>query len=226
MNKKTATKILKKVITDYDMISQEFSQTRQHGWKEFEKYLPHLKKTDKIVDLGCGNGRFFTFLKKHGLTNYIGIDNNQKFLDLAKIQQKEARFIKGDLAKTPLANKSQNVATAIASFHHLPTVNLRKKSLREIQRILKANGTLIISVWNLFQPKYKKYIWISRLMSILSLGKYAPRDTFIPWGKTGVKRYYYAFTQKELQDLLENSNFKVVKQYLGNNIVMICRKIK
>jgi hypothetical protein len=90
-------------------------------------------------------------------------------------------------------------------------------------RILKEKGTLIITVWNLFQPKYKKYIWKSRLRHILSFGKYDSRDTFIPWGKTGVNRYYYAFKPKEFIKLVDNK-FEIIKEIKGNNLIYICRK--
>lgn len=227
MKEQTTKQLLTKVINDYDAIAGEFSNTRQSRWKEFKIFLKYMKNSQRIADLGCGNGRFYDFLKQNRKIKYTGIDNSKNLLNLAKIKFKNdsnCQFLEGDLLKTGLKTNSANTVTAIASFHHLPGKITREKSLREIQRILKKNGIFMVSVWNLFQPKYKKYVWKARLKHILSLGKYDWRDTLIPWGKSGVKRYYYAFKPAELQKLLEENNFKVLEKIIDNNLVFICRK--
>lgn len=224
MHFKTAEKILKKVQKDYDQISEEFHQTRQKQWKEFEKFLPYMENGETVADLGCGNGRFYKFLNQHRKVNYIGIDNSKNLLEEAKKQFSKVKFLEGNLLKIPLKDSSIKIAVAIASFHHIPSKKLRAKSLKEIYRILKLKGKFIITVWNLFQPKYIKYIWQARLKHIYTLGKYDSRDTFIPWGKSEVKRYYYAFKRKELKNLLEKNGFIILEEHFDNNIVFICQK--
>jgi len=224
MREKTAIRLLKKVVKDYSEIAEEFDQTRKNKWEEFDKFLKHIKDKNIVADIGCGNGRFYEFLKKHKTTKYIGIDNNKKLLEKAKKEQ-DAKFIKGDILKIPLKKESVNVALEIASLHHIPSAKLRKKAVKEANRILKKNGIFIVSVWNLFQPKYKKYIRKAFIKSFLTLGKYDPRDTFIPWAKK-TERYYYAFKENELQELLEKYGFEILEKEKNNNIVFICRKKK
>lgn len=224
MKEKVAQKLLKKVIKDYSHISEDFDQTRQHQWKEFEAFLPYLKENSSVVDIGCGNGRFYKFLKEKLKTHYTGIDNNPELIKIAKKTFKEANFIQGDLLKIPLKTASIDTALEIASLHHIPTKKLRLEAIKELYRILKNNGIAIITVWNLFQPKYKKYVWKARLKSLF--GKYEARDTFIPWSKTGINRYYYAFKAQELRNLLEKQGFEVIKETHGNNFVFICKKLK
>ncbi len=222
MRDKTAEQLLKKIKRDYGKIAEEFNQTRQSDWKEFKSFLKYIKDNDFIADLGCGNGRFYDFIKRHRKIKYIGIDNSKKLLEHARA--KKAKFIHGDLLNLPLEDRDVDIAVAIASLHHIPSKGLRKRVTQEMCRILKKEGTLIISNWNLFQPKYKKYIWKARLRHILSFGKYDWRDTFIPWGKSGVKRYYYAFTEKELRKLLTHNGFKIVKERINRNFTFICKK--
>ncbi|MBU1151196.1 methyltransferase domain-containing protein [Patescibacteria group bacterium] len=224
MQYKKAQTQLAKTVEDYNNISQEFNTTRQYSWKEFELFLPHIKGKS-LADLGCGNGRFFKFIqeKKPELI-YTGIDNSPALINYAKKQNPKANFQLGNLQNIPLTDNSQNTAVSIASFHHLPHPKMRQKALQEIHRILAKDGILIISVWNLFQPKYKKYIWQARLRTLLSLGQYHPRDTFIPWAKTGIKRYYYAFKEQELRNLLSKAGFKILESHIDRNILIICQK--
>ncbi len=219
----TAKKLLKKVSKDYEKISEEFDKTRNLPWEEFEEFLRVIKNNQSLLDLGCGNGRFYEFIKDKRKVNYLGLDNSKSLLVKAKKEHPEAKFIKGNLLNIP-SKKKFDVIVSIASFHHIPSKKLRKKVLIEIQKKLKKNGIFILSVWNLFQPKYKKYVWKSRIKSILSLKKYDFRDTFIPWGKTGIKRYYFAFKQNELRKLLTENNFEILKESKNNNLVFICRK--
>lgn len=224
MREKTAISLLKKVIKDYTEISEEFDQTRKTKWEEFDIFLKYIKDKNTVADVGCGNGRFYEFLKRHKTTKYIGIDNNKKLLEKAK-KEKDAKFIKGDLLKIPLGKESVNIVLEIASLHHIPSKKLREKAIKEGNRILKKNGIFIVSVWNLFQPKYKKYIRKAFLKAILTLGKYDTRDAFIPWAKK-TERYYYAFKEDELEKLLKKTGFEILEKEKNNNIVFICRKKK
>lgn len=223
MNEKTAQKILKKVAKDFNTISDEFDKTRKSDWKEFNSFLPYIKNGDFLVDVGCGNGRFYNFIKNHKKIKYLGIDNSKKLLDHAS-HYEGAKFVKANMLKLPLESDKTDVVTAIASLHHIPSKNFRKQTIKEIFRILKINGFAVITAWNLFQPKYKKYIWHARLRHILSLGRYDMRDTFIPWGNSGIKRYYYAFKPKELKKMLKIAGFVVISEHIARNLTFICKK--
>ena len=84
MRETTAISLLKKVVKDYTEISEEFDKTRKNKWEEFDKFLKYIKDNNVVADVGCGNGRFYQFLKKHRKTKYIGIDNNKKLLEKTK----------------------------------------------------------------------------------------------------------------------------------------------
>lgn len=224
MKEKQAKKILKKVIQDYDTIARGFDLTRNHKWEEFDTFLKYIKKGDRVLDLGCGNGRLNKFLEEESKVEYLGIDNSNELLKAAKKNNPKAKFKKGDLLEIPEKDQSSDIIACIAAFHHIPTKKLRNKALEEMRRVLKKDGILIITVWNLFQKKYKKYIWKSRIRSLLSFGKEEARGTLIPWSDSGINRYYYAFKPKELRKLLEQAKFKILEEEKGNNLLFICQK--
>lgn len=222
MRKKTADKLLKKVVEDYDSIAESFDKTRQNSWSIFDLILPYIKDNDFVIDLGCGNGRVFGFLSTKKKIKYLGVEKSKNLLKKAN-ENFKAQFIEGDMLKVPVENNLADVVIQSASLHHIPSRKLRNQAILEAKRILKNNGIFIISVWNLFQPKYKKYIYKAYLRSFLSLGKYDLRDTFIPWNNT-VKRYYYAFKPKELKSMLEKNGFQILLENIGDNILFICKK--
>ena len=220
MKEKTAKEILEKVHTTYQNIAEEFSQTRKTAWPEFEKFSKHIKSHFKILDLGCGNGRLYKYLSP---TNYTGVDVSKNLINEAKKNHPNANFKTGSILEVPSKNEEFDMVFCIASLHHIPSKNLRKKAIKEIKRILNKDGILVLTNWNLFQKKYIKYICKSIMVWALTLGKYDWNDTFIPWGKEKLPRYYHAFTENELKKLLKK-DFEIIEADTGKNLLTICRK--
>jgi len=198
--------LLEKVKQDYAKIGMEFSETRSEPWPEFEYFKQYLRKNSRIADIGCGNGRLLLTLGND--FEYIGIDNNLSLLEEAKRKFPNKKFIHGDMLNLPVMNNSIDAALCIAAFHHIPLKKLRIKALKEMNRILKHNGILIIMVWNLFQKK-----WLKQLIKSLFSVKYDFKDIFIKWGNSKIKRYYHAFTPWELKKLLKKAGFKIIESF-------------
>jgi len=160
MNLKKAQKILKITNDSYEKIAKEFSATRQQSWVEIDLAIKkHVKNSDKILDLGCGNGRLLLSLQKIDLKNidYLGLDNSNKFIKNNQELKKNninIKFIQQDILNLQnLNNNTFDIIFMIASFNHIPSKELRQKVLNEIYRILKPNGKLIMTNWNLWNVK-------------------------------------------------------------------------
>lgn len=205
-----------KVIADYDLIASSFSETRKFLWPEFKFFEKHLKPGLKILDLGCGNGRISELIQKHDC-DYIGMDNSEGQINEARKLFPNVKFEIGDLVRIPLPDNSLDQIWTIAAFHHLTDKKTRAEALQEMKRVLKPGGIIIMTNWNLFQKKYRKFIWQATFNFLKTFGtRYAWNDTFIPW-KHGeeelTKRYYHAFTTKELQRLFKQNGLDVVDEF-------------
>ncbi|MEK7524139.1 MAG: class I SAM-dependent methyltransferase [Patescibacteria group bacterium] len=166
--------ILKKVKNAYNSIAQEFSDKRYRAWPEFEIFLKKLKKhfgsqPIHLLDIGCGNGRVANFLKDEPV-HYMGLDNSRALLKIAKQKSPQAKFKLGDILKLPFPAQKFDVVWSIAVLHHLPTEKLQLQSLQEVRRVLKKDGMFMLTVWDLWQPKYQ------------SLIDPKTHDAWIPWG--------------------------------------------
>lgn len=217
MNEKAAKKIMTDVTKTYDGISKEFSDSRAFAGKEFELFDEYLQPGQNILDLGCGNGRLLQYLEKTAsnwhqpVFYYTGVDSSKNLLTEAHRKHPHHTFKTGDMTKIPAKDKTVDVLFCIRAFHHLPTKKLRLKAISEIKRVLKPEGVLIMTVWDLWQKKYWKQLAKAIFKSMITFGTYAPNDSFIPWGKAKSPRYYHAFTLKELQKLFQESGWNILE---------------
>lgn len=220
MKEATARKLLQSVSESYNQIANEFSDTRHYAWDEFKYFKPYLFENAEIVDLGCGNGRLIKFLDQYYLGQpyrYVGIDNSTNLLQAAHQKFPKNVFLPGDQLNIPLSENQADIIFNIAAFHHIPSKILRLKALAEMKKVLRHNGILIITVWNLWQTKYWWANLTGWLRSIFSLGDYAVNDLYIPWkngqGKVVSKRYYHNFIPAELNRLLKKSGFTIMESF-------------
>ncbi|HPN67188.1 MAG TPA: class I SAM-dependent methyltransferase [bacterium] len=230
MDPKYAAQILQKNITDYDQIAPHFSTTRFHNWGEINKIVAqYVKPKQQILDIGCGNGRLVKSLPTD--IYYHGIDTSLALIELARHQYSSSTkhlsviFQTGSILDIPSDYQHFDLIFSIAVLHHIPSSLLRKQACREMYRVLKPNGFLIMTNWDLYQDKYMLYHNTNHTLD----PQLDTNDTLIPWkdqtGKTIVSRYYHAYSMNELKDLLIATGFHLIKNYMSkHNIITICQK--
>lgn len=100
-----------------------------------------------MLDIACGSGYGSYFLLKQGAKKVIGIDNDRTTIKRAKGQfhAKNLRFICADAALIPLTDQSVDTIVSLETIEHLAHPDI---FIRELIRILKKEGVLIISTPN------------------------------------------------------------------------------
>lgn len=217
MDKDYAEYLLKKTKDDYNLIAEEFSRTRQFIW-DLEPLSQYVWDGEKVLDLACGNGRLLEALK-HKSIDYFGIDSSEKLIEIAKRKYGGAKFQVADVLSLPFPNNFFDKIFSIRILHHIPSENFRIHFLKETKRVLKPEGLLILTVWNVWRSKHRmnllrmiKYGFLKIIgKSNLDFG-----DVFVPWKiKNGkILRYYHFFTKNSLKNLIEKSNFKAKETWL------------
>lgn len=118
-----------------------------------------LRKKDvkRILDLCFGTGRHTIFLAEKGFDVY-GIDISEKGKEIAKRKAKE-RNLKNvhlkiaDMHDIPFENNSFDAAIAIYALNHNTLAGL-KKTISELERILKPKGILVTTLISTKDPRY------------------------------------------------------------------------
>lgn len=227
MKKEYADFLIKKTIDDYNLIAFEFSQSRKEIWPDLKDFLETVpfQKGEKILDVGCGNARLYKFFEEKG-TDYWGIDASQNLIEIAKSLYPKAKIFKGDIFHLPFEDNFFEKVCAVALFHHIPCKEYRLKVLREIKRVLKKDGKLFLTVWNLLKKfSAKKLLAKFTFLKLIGLSELDFGDIFYPWknqkGEVLVQRYIHLFSEKELKKLLKSAGFGVEKISKNDNISVI-----
>lgn len=118
-----------------------------------------MKKDDKIIDLGCGNGMLLVDLAENGFKNLVGVDYSQKAINLANSVLKDSKVdcvklqVCDILDETNLLSNDFKLAhdkgtyDAISLHPENPKEN-RLKYIKNIHKILLPGGYLILTSCN------------------------------------------------------------------------------
>ncbi|HBH46893.1 MAG: hypothetical protein A2445_05770 [Candidatus Jacksonbacteria bacterium RIFOXYC2_FULL_44_29] len=237
----------------YETVAPAFARTRQKPlWEEVAGWQSELKPGNKILDLGCGSGRFLRLLINQKI-DYVGVDNCGALLKTAENYVESQRstisnflpqiqFVKAQMYQLPLAPESFDKVFLIASLHHLPP-SYQKLAMQEVWRVLKPGGRAYLANFNLWKLSLRdKTVWRyllarrrgvaqSRLPQSKSFWRGSEVWTF--W--QGHPLYYYAFTGRSLQALAKAAGFQICQMrwmkagqkqpwWRANNLVAILKK--
>jgi ubiquinone/menaquinone biosynthesis C-methylase UbiE len=101
----------------------------------------------KVIDVGCGTGRFIDALKQvWPKLPILGIDMSEAYVKHASRHLRRCSRVNLSVAKAeslPVANESQDALISIFLFHELPP-KVRRVVLRECARVLKPGGRLVL----------------------------------------------------------------------------------
>lgn len=104
---------------------------------------------DSVLDVGCGTGEVTLFAKQRaGQGKVHGIDPAPEMIAVARKKAKRKHldidFRLGVIEALPFPDSSLDVVTSSLMMHHLPD-ELKRRGLREIYRVLKPGGRLLIA---------------------------------------------------------------------------------
>lgn len=156
------------------------------------RYVPIAKR---MLDVGCGDGVIYFFLKNK-VQEIYGIDNNKKDLLKAKKNRLRTKVCYLDTEKFPFNNNYFNVVTCLDVIEHIKNPNFL---LSEIYRVLEKEGILILSTPNIR--------FSDHLLKLILKGIFpkTSEDSSIYDGG-----HIHFFTFSDMHNLLSNSRFKII----------------
>lgn len=173
----------------FDNIAINWNKMRSEYFKDEvrERILQKLDVKNKVVgDLGCGTGFISLGLASRSPNIVFAIDQSLNMLKELKKESSKQNLnniypIKSVLDELVLFDESLDAITINMALHHI--VN-PEKSIKEMYRVLKNGGKVVIS----------------------DVYKHSGR-----WVKEEMHDEWLGFSEEEITEWLENANFKNIK---------------
>lgn len=195
----------------WDNIARRWNAFRTRTSPIVEEFVG--KQKGKILDLGCGSGR--NFVKVDGL-NWTAVDFSEKMVEFAKKKAKklgmDVDVQKADSVKLPFEDDTFDSVLCYAVIHCIESAAKRKKTLKEIYRVLKPGSEALIVTWGANSPRLK------------NKGK----ECYIPWTLKYMKekqmRYTYVYDKDELEGQLKDAGLEIVSIEEEWNVIAVVKK--
>jgi len=148
-----------RIAPRYDLINDLQSFGLHRYWKHRVIKLARPLGTDRALDLCCGTGDL-AFLLAQGGTRVLGLDFNERMLDVAAnrnhlaeqeagegqakgapLEKYQPFFIQGDALRLPFVDHSFDVVTVAYGLRNLADI---KAGLNEMQRVTRRGGRLLV----------------------------------------------------------------------------------
>jgi len=117
-----------------------------------------FKASDRVLDVGCGQGIYLARLAKSYGFEGVGVDISRKSVEYAQkhLAGKKLRFKVGEATKLPFTEASFD---KVVSFDALEHIEAQEKAVKEMVRVLKPGGRLLIYTLNKNDKYSLDWMW-------------------------------------------------------------------
>lgn len=149
--------------------------------------LKKITKGSKILDIGCGSGRFSINAAKMGF-DVLGLDITPEAIEACKLRAKrektKARFMVHDITDGPPGGQFDYVFCPRFVINAIPTDKYRRKAIESMYRACKPGGAVLIESFNLL------YMGKGPQLPLKNLARYVLRK--IKLASSSIFNYRYA----------------------------------
>ncbi|MDF1756845.1 MAG: class I SAM-dependent methyltransferase [Legionellaceae bacterium] len=132
-----------------------------------EEFLDNIDKENlNILDIGCSTGICGQTIFDVEKNNYTGIDITPEYIEFAKSQYQHGNYLVMDGKSMDFPDNSMDIVSFIGVFHHMDN-NTIQDCLKEVRRVLKPNGKLLVA-----EPVFTANSLLSNILLSIDRGKY------------------------------------------------------
>jgi tRNA (uracil-5-)-methyltransferase TRM9 len=200
----------------YEKHAASFSATRDHAWPGWKRIASRLGSTPcRLLDAGCGNGRFARFLADAGLgkIDYTGVDSSAALLGLAGERlgdwtTRSVRLVELDLLAAPPPAREYDAIVLFGVLHHVPGFARRLELLSRLGSHLATGGFLAATLWRFGADARAagNTVAFAAHPVRVDLAELEAGDRLLRWrGEEGVVRYCHFVDDEEVRRLLDGT---------------------
>jgi 2-polyprenyl-3-methyl-5-hydroxy-6-metoxy-1,4-benzoquinol methylase len=217
----------------YRLVAGEFDRTRQglpQGMLDLADRLaaslpPAASRPLRVLDAGCGNGRFARALAEVGLScTYTGIDADAHLLHLAGEQTADLPGVNAGFAAIDLAEphwtarlpqrEPYDAVVCLAVLHHFPGFTLRQRLVRDLRSLLSPGGILALSTWQFLSSERLAEKQVEWSQIGVDPAEVEEGDALLPWNQ-GVHalRYVHQLDLDEVRTLAADAGLRLLDTF-------------
>ncbi|KAM6099984.1 putative tRNA methyltransferase 9B isoform 2-T4 [Theristicus caerulescens] len=133
----------------YEKIAPYFNDARYKAWPKVQEFISEQEPGSLIADIGCGNGKY---LHINSQAYKLGCDYCFPLVESARNEGHEVMVC-------------HSLYLPYRMIHHFSTEERRMRAIKEMARILRVGGQIMIYVWAMEQKRRK----------------FEKQDVFVPW---------------------------------------------
>lgn len=110
----------------------------------------------KVLDVGCGEGRFSRLLKPHGV-EVVGVDPTPAMIAAARTRDTSGVYLEAPAERLPFCDETFDLVVSYLSLIDIPDI---RSAIPEMARVLRPGGALLIANLNSFNTANGDEGWV------------------------------------------------------------------
>lgn len=196
-----------RIVKRYDFLNHFLSLGQDFFWRKKMATEAVKDETQIVLDLAVGTGDSAKELLKKGL-RVIGVDISLEMLKIAKTKiQKNFTAISASAYELPFKDRTFDIVTCAFGIRNMHETEI---ALKEIHRVIKDNGKIVILEFSLPKGFLKKLylFYLKKLVPFLA-SFFSCRSAYEYLGSS-IEKF---FKPEEFSKLLISCGFKNIKSY-------------